>query len=448
MNFRAAIWMLSATLFLCGACRKGDMTFMNGVYTGDTADGLPHGYGSYHGKDISYEGEWQDGHPHGFGTYRHADSCYAGCFEKGEWSGPGRLTTAKTTYEGFWHKGHFQGEGIYIDSLGASWHGRWEQGKLSYGTRRDTAGIYTGTFNDSLAPSGYGQLVCEARLFFHEGYWNQGVPHGFGLQAETGENLRIGYWKNGKYLGEKMTYSASRVYGIDISRYQHKSQWVRRGKRRIRTGGSIDWNRLRITHLGTTNNRNAVEEINFPISFCFIKSTQGVRIYSSYYAQDANSARRRGIKVGAYHFMSPMAGKPQAVWFLKKTAILKEDLPPVLDVELSAAQIAKMGGTDALYREMQAWLTEVEKATGKKPILYVSQRFVEKYLRYAPSKLLTYSVWIARYGEYRPYVKLLFWQLSPFGRVDGINGCVDIDVFNGSREQFEQYIKSDYTTEP
>ena len=135
-------------------------------------------------------------------------------------------------------------------------------------------------------------------------------------------------------------------------------------------------------------------------------------------------------------------------WFLKKTTILKEDLPPVLDVELTAYQIAKMGGAEALFREMQVWLTEVEKATGKKPILYVSQRFIEKYLSHAPKKLLTYSVWIARYGEYRPYVKLLFWQLSPFGRVDGINGSVDIDVFNGSMEQFEQYVKSDYTVQP
>jgi lysozyme len=143
-----------------------------------------------------------------------------------------------------------------------------------------------------------------------------------------------------------------------------------------------------------------------------------------------------------------MKGKPQADWFLKKTTILKEDLPPVLDVELSSSQIAKMGGESVMFREMQAWLTEVERATGKKPILYVSQRFIEKYLRHAPQKLLSYNVWIARYGEYRPYVKLLFWQLSPFGRVEGINGNVDIDVFNGNQEQFDRYVSSNYTIQP
>lgn len=424
------------------------MAYLNGTYTGDVKNGLPEGYGSFHSHDISYEGEWENGKPNGFGTYRHNDSTFAGQFVNGVWNGPGRLTTDSMTYEGFWKNGCFHGEGSYTDSAGDTWHGIWEEGKLAYGTRNDSSGIYTGTFNDSLAPSGYGQLTNTEKLFFHEGYWNQGKPNGFGLQVETGKKLQIGYWKKGKYLGEKMNYNASRVYGIDISRYQHKSHWVKKGKRRIKVGGNIDWNKLCITHLGATHNKNVMGEIKFPITFCFMKSTQGVKIFSNYYAQDSRNARKKGIKVGAYHFMSPMAGKPQADWFLKKTTILKEDLPPVLDVELTASQIKKMGGTEALFREMQAWLTEVEKATGKQPILYVSQRFIEEYLRFAPEKLLSYSVWIARYGEYRPYVRLLFWQLSPFGRVDGINGCVDIDIFNGSKEQFEQYVRSGYTIIP
>ena len=52
-----------------------------------------------------------------------------------------------------------------------------------------------------------------------------------------------------------------------------------------------------------------------------------------------------------------------------------------------------------------------------------------------------YNEWIARYGEFKPDVKLLYWQLSPYGRVSGIHGEVDINVFNGYRAQFNEFIQ-------
>ena len=50
-----------------------------------------------------------------------------------------------------------------------------------------------------------------------------------------------------------------------------------------------------------------------------------------------------------------------------------------------------------------------------------------------------YQVWIARYGEYKPDVNLVYWQLSPDGRVRGIKTEVDINVFNGFQKEFEEY---------
>ena len=51
-----------------------------------------------------------------------------------------------------------------------------------------------------------------------------------------------------------------------------------------------------------------------------------------------------------------------------------------------------------------------------------------------------YRVWIARYGEYKPDVKLIYWQLSPDGRVRGIHRLVDINVFNGYQDEWNEYI--------
>ena len=50
-------------------------------------------------------------------------------------------------------------------------------------------------------------------------------------------------------------------------------------------------------------------------------------------------------------------------------------------------------------------------------------------------------MWIARYREFKPDVKLLYWQLSPYGRVSGIHGAVYINVFNGYRAQFNEFIQ-------
>ena len=111
-------------------------------------------------------------------------------------------------------------------------------------------------------------------------------------------------------------------------------------------------------------------------------------------------------------------------------------MPPVLDVEPTDKQIARMGGEQKLFSEMLRWLHAVERACGKRPVLYLGQRFVNEHLPHAPAALRAYDVWIARYGEYKPYVHLLHWQLTPYGRVQGITGDVDINVFNGTREEF------------
>jgi len=99
-----------------------------------------------------------------------------------------------------------------------------------------------------------------------------------------------------------------------------------------------------------------------------------------------------------------------------------------------------MGGTEALFRNVRAWLQAVERRTGVKPILYISQSFVNRYLSDAPDLKRDYQVWIARYGEYKPDVKLAVWQLSPNGRVTGIRGEVDINVFNGYRTQWDDFL--------
>ena len=129
--------------------------------------------------------------------------------------------------------------------------------------------------------------------------------------------------------------------------------------------------------------------------------------------------------------------------FIRSVKLESGDLPPVLDVEPTERQIAAMGGIDKLFASVRTWMNIVRRHTGVRPILYVSQSFVNKHLNRAPDIKKNYNIWIARYGEYKPDIKLVYWQLCPDGRVDGIHGEVDINVFNGYHEQFDRFLKKE-----
>ena len=95
-----------------------------------------------------------------------------------------------------------------------------------------------------------------------------------------------------------------------------------------------------------------------------------------------------------------------------------------------------------MFAAVRAWLHAVEKRVGVKPVLYISQTFVNRYLPLAPDLKRDYNVWIARYGEYKPDVHLVFWQLCPDGKVKGIHPEVDINVFNGYRSEFDDFCRT------
>ena len=184
--------------------------------------------------------------------------------------------------------------------------------------------------------------------------------------------------------------------------------------------------------------------VNYPIRFIYIKSTEGKSIVNPYYKKDYSAARAYGYKVGTYHFFSTRTpAVAQANHFLRHSCIRKGDFPPVLDLEPSHSQISKMGGPGVLFARVRTWLRLVERATGVKPILYISQIFVNRYLPAAPDLKHNYKIWIARYGEYKPDIHLVYWQLCPDGRVAGIHGAVDINVFNGYQDAFTKFSQNE-----
>ena len=95
-------------------------------------------------------------------------------------------------------------------------------------------------------------------------------------------------------------------------------------------------------------------------------------------------------------------------------------------------------------RRIRIFMDIVERRTGMRPILYISQSFINHHMNNAKDIKQKYNVWIARYGQYKPDVKLVYWQLCPDGKVDGITGDVDINVFNGYQAQFDEFIRTGF----
>lgn len=190
------------------------------------------------------------------------------------------------------------------------------------------------------------------------------------------------------------------IRGIDISHYQER----------------VNWNQL----------RNATVE-GAPLSFMFVKATEGVSLIDENFNENFYQARQNDIKRGAYHFFTPNAdARKQAEFFLKQVHLEAGDLPPVLDIE-KAGRLNK----EQLQKAVKTWLSIVEKHYGVKPIIYTGYKFKTQYLN--DSFFDDYPYWIAHYyvGQLEYQGKWAFWQYTDVGHIDGINGYVDCNIFKG-----------------
>ena len=199
------------------------------------------------------------------------------------------------------------------------------------------------------------------------------------------------------------------IHGIDISHHQ----------------GHIDWEKLKDE--GQIN--------RCPIRFIMIKATEGSTQTDENFRENFHQAREYGFTRGAYHFYSVHTpAERQAQHFLSQVKLENGDLPPVLDVEHKPKS-----QTDAEFKaSVLQWLNIVEKHYNVKPIIYTYYKFKLRYLN--DSIFDQYPYWIAHYYvdsvEYQGRWK--FWQHTDVGKLPGIKGHVDFNIYNGSYYDLRQ----------
>ncbi len=199
------------------------------------------------------------------------------------------------------------------------------------------------------------------------------------------------------------------IHGIDISHYQ----------------GDIDWAELR--------ERGTIDEC--PISFVMIKATEGATQVDECFHYNFTQAREHGFTRGAYHFFSTQStAADQARFFISHVKLERGDLPPVLDVEKKPKDVSE----EQFRASVLEWLQKTEAHYGVKPILYTYHKFKLEHL--SDPAFDRYPYWIAHYYvdsvAYKGPWK--FWQHTDRGRLPGIKGDVDLNIYNGSYYDLRQ----------
>ena len=193
-------------------------------------------------------------------------------------------------------------------------------------------------------------------------------------------------------------YTAT-VAGIDVSKYQ----------------GVVNW--------------PAVQKAG--VSFAFIRVSDGLDSPDQHFADNWAGASAVGLLRGAYQYFRPSEdAAAQAAVFLQAVSRLRPgDLPPVLDVETLDGLPAK-----DVVPQIRKWLSYIAKRTGRTPILYTNS---STWTALGAPDLSAYPLWLARWEAECPpplpgFPRWHFWQYANNGRVDGIEGAVDLDWFNGT----------------
>ena len=199
------------------------------------------------------------------------------------------------------------------------------------------------------------------------------------------------------------------VFGVDVSSYQ----------------GTVDWHTL----------------AGQGVDFAFIKATEGSLLQDKQFAANWAGALEAGVRPGAYHFLSyDSPGETQADNFIDLVPVTQGALPPVVDIEFYGPYLDTPPEKEQVQAILDPLLERLEAHYGVKPILYVTYRSYYSYL--TDAKYAGYPIWCSSPTVFPLLPRWDFWQYSHSARLEGYQGAqplIDLNVFRGSREEFEAF---------
>ena len=152
----------------------------------------------------------------------------------------------------------------------------------------------------------------------------------------------------------------------------------------------------------------------------------GENFIDSKFIQNIKNANSVGIPVGVYFYSyanSVDRAISDAKWIIENIKDYKVELPIAFDWEnwgsFNTYELSFFGLTNMAKRFM-----DTVKSAGYDAMLYSSKTYLENIWM-----SVDYPVWLAHYTKNTNYAgDYSYWQICSNGRVDGINGDVDIDI--------------------
>ncbi|MBX2804191.1 MAG: hypothetical protein KTR31_41405 [Myxococcales bacterium] len=176
--------------------------------------------------------------------------------------------------------------------------------------------------------------------------------------------------------------------------------------------------------------------------FVWIKATEGGDWTDSRFHENWRGASDAGFVVGAYHFFTLCTpGRDQAAHLL---SVLPQaparTLPVAVDLELGG-NCSQPPADAVVLTQIEAFLDEVGRATGRPVAIYTTHDFHRRYLqdRY-PTR---HSLWLRDVFfepsglDGQPWT---VWQYLSRGRIAGIETFVDQNAFAGDEAAFERFV--------
>lgn len=168
---------------------------------------------------------------------------------------------------------------------------------------------------------------------------------------------------------------------------------------------------------------------NAGIKIVYIKAGEGDRFVDPYFERNYTQARRAGLNVGLYHYVTARTvsdARRQAHFFASLVNEKRVQCRPAMDFE-------QVGGLTKkeVNRIAKVYMRQLHRLTGYRPVVY-SNAYDTHTLWDA--SLSRYPLWIADYGRKSPYTTGAWhswqgFQYSDKGRIPGIRGLVDLDRF-------------------
>ncbi|WP_216206458.1 lysozyme [Amycolatopsis aidingensis] len=207
-----------------------------------------------------------------------------------------------------------------------------------------------------------------------------------------------------------------------------------------------------VSHWQGTINWSAVRSSG--IRFAYMKATEGTYYTDDTFDRNYIRSYENGIIRGAYHFARPdRDALAQARFFVKNGGGWSADgrtLPPVLDIEYNPYGSVCYGQNHTgMVRWVRTFSNEVERLTGRYPVIYTTTDWWRRCTGDSGAFNTTNPLWIARWASSPdplpnwPFYTI--WQYTATGRVSGVSGDVDRNVFNGSMSRLEAFAKCSHS---